>query len=184
MIGFVIGLLLRLLFGGCLLYACVTDIRTCEVYNFTWWLAGAAAIGRFLLRGGVDATVLPELVFFCMVQLLCFTRLYGKADCYAFCVCAAALASEGGGLLEFVLQMALAFCMLAFVQLLRRNIDRYICFFFFEECGCAITGFLVCCICLKCCRVLWVKNRKRRKYDYHIPVYDREERGKGFGKVS
>ena len=124
MIGFVIGLLLRLLFGGCLLYACVTDIRTCEVYNFTWWLAGAAAIGRFLLRGGVDATVLPELVFFCMVQLLCFTRLYGKADCYAFCVCAAALASEGGGLLEFVLQMALAFCMLAFVQLLRRNIDR------------------------------------------------------------
>ena len=124
MIGFVIGLLLRLLFGGCLLYACVTDIRTCEVYNFTWWLAGAAAIGRFLLRGGVEVTVLPELVFFCMVQLLCFTRLYGKADCYAFCVCAAALASEGGGLPEFVLQMALAFCMLAFVQLLRRNIDR------------------------------------------------------------
>lgn len=120
----IIELLLRLLFGGCLLYACVTDVRTYEVYNFTWWVAGAAVAGRFLLQGGIDVRVLLELVFFCMVQLFGFTKLYGRADGYAFCSCAAALASEGGGLAEFVLQMALAFGMLACVQLLRRNIDR------------------------------------------------------------
>lgn len=108
---------------GCLLFACATDCRTRRVYNVTWWISGAAA-AVLLLRSPTWRTVLPELGFFCLLQLGLFARMYGKADCYAFCVCAAAGASEGLGCMEYLLHMALAFCILAPVQICRRNLDR------------------------------------------------------------
>ena len=40
--------------GGSLLLACVTDVLTCQVYNFTWWpalAAGAVSLGS--VRGEV-----------------------------------------------------------------------------------------------------------------------------------
>lgn len=106
----------------CLLFACATDCRTCRVYNVTWWISGAAA--AVLLGRSGAWQLLPELGFFCLLQLKLFSRMYGKADCYAFCVCAAAGASEGFGCMEYLLHMALAFGILAAVQLGHRNLDR------------------------------------------------------------
>ena len=40
----------------CLLFACITDCRTCTVYNFTWWISGTAA-GILLMTGSKDFTL-------------------------------------------------------------------------------------------------------------------------------
>ena len=108
----------------CLLFACVTDCRTCEVYNFTWWISGTAAAVLILLNGTLKGEMLLELGLFCLLQLLVFTKMYGRADCYAFCVCAMVEAAEGMGFMEFLLHMLLAFGILAPVQLLYHNVDR------------------------------------------------------------
>ncbi len=49
--------------GGSLLLACVTDVLTCQVYNFTWWpalAAGAVSLGS--VRGEV---IVSLAVFWC-----------------------------------------------------------------------------------------------------------------------
>lgn len=112
---------------GCLLLACVTDLAICQVHNFVWWIGGAAA-GLLLwaeLRGAPAAVsnVLPELFAFCVIQIVLFGRLYGRADCYAFCVCAGALAGLGLGFMEFLQHMILAFLLLTVVQAFRKNIS-------------------------------------------------------------
>ncbi|MCM1056586.1 MAG: hypothetical protein NC517_03130 [Firmicutes bacterium] len=112
-------------FAGCLLFACITDCRSREVYNVTWWVAGAAA-GMLLLteRGWLAAGGIPELGFFILLQLTLFTKMYGRADCYAFSVCAVAETAAGLSLTGYLLHMLLSFMLLAFVQALRHNIGR------------------------------------------------------------
>lgn len=109
----------------CLLLACIMDCRTHEVYNVIWWAAGAAA--ALLLperKDGADIGVLWELFFFILLQLTLFTRMYGRADCYAFSVCAVAEAAVGLSLTGYLLHMLISFLLLAFVQALRHNIGR------------------------------------------------------------
>ncbi len=107
----------------CLLAACVMDCRTCEVYNITWWISGAAAL---LLAGSrrPDGEQILSLALFLLLQLLVFSRIYGRADCYAFCVCAVAETAAGFGFRDFLLHMLAAFGILAIVQAFRRNIGR------------------------------------------------------------
>ena len=109
----------------CLLFACITDCITCQVYNFTWWISGAAA--ALLLgtrKNGISLVCLGELGFFILLQLRLFSRLYGRADCYAFSVCAIAEAAAGLELAGFLVHMLGAFCLLALVQGMRRNIGK------------------------------------------------------------
>lgn len=110
---------------GCLLFACVTDTAICQVYNFTWWVAEAAGAVLFWNRCGHApdaARGVLQLSLFCIVQLLVFVRMYGRGDCYAFCVCAVAEAGLGMGFLGFLIHMTIAFVLLVFVQSLNRNI--------------------------------------------------------------
>jgi Flp pilus assembly protein protease CpaA len=107
-----------------LLFACATDLKTCEVYNVTWWISGAAAAGLWLIYGMPTWQICAELTFFCLLQCFFFSRMYGRADCYAFCVCAASCAPLGFGCFEYLVHMAFAFGALAALQLLRRNIDK------------------------------------------------------------
>lgn len=109
----------------CLLFACVTDCRTCRVYNFTWWISGTAAI--LLLMSGKNCLSMEDVVglgLFVFLQMRFFSEMYGKADCYAFCVCALAEAAAGMGLWEYLVHMLGAFCLLAVVQAFCRNIDK------------------------------------------------------------
>lgn len=106
-----------------LLFACYTDYYTCEVYNVAWWFSGTAAIFLMLLNGNLTITVIPELIVFCLIQLLVFTKMYGRADCYAFCVCAMAETACGMGFSEYLFHMLIAFGILAMVQLARRNVN-------------------------------------------------------------
>ena len=120
-------LLLALLLG-CLLLACVTDVAINQVHNFVWWIGGASSAvllwERLWMTGSIQHGVgmLFGLAIFWMVQLGLFGRLYGKADCYAFCVCAIAETGLGMGLTWVVIQMAFAFSLLVPVQFIRKNI--------------------------------------------------------------
>lgn len=96
------------------------------VYNFTWWIGGLAA-GVLLwssLEAGQPAAVLWHLSVCMALQLGLFSRLYGKADCYAFCVCAIAEASLGMRLPDHLVLMLLSLILLFPVQLWRRNIGK------------------------------------------------------------
>ena len=120
--------LLLALVVGCLLLACVTDMVMYQVYDFVWWIGGAASAILLWIRLWVTDDIrngfgiLSGLTVFWLVQLLVFGRLYGKADCYAFCVCAAAEAGLGMGLELIVTHMVFAFGMLVPIQFISKNI--------------------------------------------------------------
>lgn len=133
------------IFAGCLLAASVMDWWEKMVYRFVWWGAGAAAglsfvfcgcggweeatrkIGEEIGRGmgweAVAGFVLP-LMGFVLLQYLWFSRFYGRADCHAFCVCAAMLAACGYGYADYLTHMAVVFGSLSVIQFCRGNIAR------------------------------------------------------------
>ena len=107
--------------GGSLLLACVTDVLTCQVYNFTWWPALAAGA---VSLGSARTVVIVSLAVFWVLLLGLFGRMYGRADCYAFCVCGVVEAALGMGMEGFLGHMLLAWMFLALVQGAGGNIGR------------------------------------------------------------
>ena len=120
--------LLLAIFGGCLLFACITDCKTCEVYQFTWWIAGAAGGGIFCKMlsnsDGIGIASLGTLLFFGLLQETFFCKFYGRADCHAFVVSALAIYGMGMELRNCLNHMLYAFVGVAIVQLFRHNINR------------------------------------------------------------
>lgn len=125
--------LLLSVFAGCLLFACLTDVKACYVYQFIWWVAAAAA-GMLLWKSyetdfrnsrgyelWMTERVIP-LLFFILLQELFFCRFYGRADCHAFAVCAIVVCAFDMGMTEYLLHMILSFASLAVVQALRGNV--------------------------------------------------------------
>ena len=108
---------------SCFTFACISDLLTCTVVNFTWYIGGAAAVILFCTAGNFSLPLCGDILLFAGLQLLLFSRFYGLADCYAFIVCGITLASQGLRLKSFLVQMLLAFVMLAVVQGIRRNIS-------------------------------------------------------------
>lgn len=114
----------RLMFcvtGGCLLFASVTDHAICQVYQFTWWPVLIVVLPE-VWKVRRDAAV--PLLLFLFLQFAVFGRMYGRADCYGFCVCAAVEAVRGEKLAGYMLHMLLAWLLLLFVQIVRGNVGR------------------------------------------------------------
>lgn len=105
--------------AGCLIFACITDCKCCQVYQFVWWMGGIC--GVFCLPENMEN--LPELVLFGILQEFFFCRFYGRADSHAFVVCALMQSGMGMGLREYLIHMLLAFGGLGMVQLFRKNIN-------------------------------------------------------------
>ena len=116
------GILSEILFWGGLLAAAVSDRRTKEVYDVTFYPALAACCVQ--LAAGREWTGFWELMCFAALQLILFRRMYGGADCLAFTMCAAYTTAHGGGLLEALCVMLDTFLLLFPVQLFKRNINR------------------------------------------------------------
>lgn len=127
-------LCLMTVLAGCLVFACVTDCQSCQVFAFTWW--GAGAVGGILLfqslageYGGMqlltaaNSSRLASLFLYIILQESFFSRYYGRADCHAFVACAIAECALGMGMPEYLLHMTLAFGGLAMVQGFRGNIN-------------------------------------------------------------
>ena len=116
---------LRLLAGcllaGGLLSAAYMDRRNCWVYNYVWWwcLPWAGILG---LTADGDFSGIVAVLVFVMLQQLLFSRMYGKADCHAFSVCALAECGNAVGMVGFLLQMFLSVVLLTIVQLFRGNV--------------------------------------------------------------
>jgi len=123
-----INRLLLAVIGGCLLLACVTDLVTCQVYNFTWWPGLASSLVllwyAWFVSGTASLETVKSFLFFLTLQLMLFCRVYGRADCYAFCVCAAAEASRGFQAAGYLVHMLVAYALLFLVQTVRGNINR------------------------------------------------------------
>lgn len=123
--------LLWAVFGGSLLLACVTDSLLCQVYNFTWWISLAAALALLWCRrsvlmesGSICFDTLGGLLLFVGLQLLLRGHIYGRADSYAFCVCALAGAALKISAAGFLTHMLLAYLLLFLVQLFRGNLNH------------------------------------------------------------
>ncbi len=123
------GCLLLSVVGGCLLLACVTDLMICQVYNFTWWPAlSAAAIllwqSLWTSKISEPKEILISLLTFLILQFALFGRMYGRADGYAFCVCAIVEASRGMKAAGFLAHMLLSYTLLLLVQAVRENLNK------------------------------------------------------------
>ena len=121
--------LLLSIIGGCLILACVTDWVLCQVYNFIWWIALTAAavlLWQSLYLPGIKEKeeILIALLLFLVLQFTVFCRTYGKADGYAFCVCAVTEAARGMKLAGFLSHMLLAYALLFLVQTIRGNLNK------------------------------------------------------------
>lgn len=114
-------MLLWSIFAGCLLAAAVMDWWEQMVYRFVWWVAGAVA-GLLLFEKMWGGTVWLPFACYVVLQELFFARFYGRADCHAFCVCAAMLTAQGMGFREYLIHMALVFGGLTLLQMMRGNI--------------------------------------------------------------
>lgn len=73
-------------------------------------------------RNNISVMNIVQLLFYIALQLLFFSRMYGKADCYAFSVCAVAETALGMQLMEYLFHMLTAFILLAIVQGVKHNI--------------------------------------------------------------
>lgn len=109
---------------GGLLFACVTDSVQCQVYHFVWWIVGVVLMLCFLFATW-NHTNIPwlEITVFGFIQEVGFSKLYGKADSHAFCVCAMVFALCGKGMLWYLLHMALSLFLLGYVQWNKNNIS-------------------------------------------------------------
>ena len=113
-------ILCSLLAGGLLAAACMDAVHS-YVDNYVWWwcLPWAGILG--MTAGGEFSGIVAVLVFVMLQQLL-FSRMYGKADCHAFSVCALAECGNAVGMVGFLLQMFLSVVLLTIVQLFRGNV--------------------------------------------------------------
>lgn len=120
--GYFLRILLLGIVSGGLLAAWVMDVETHLIYDFVWWISGSAAGILWMISGNVQAVWWDVLCFMILQQLL-FGRLYGRADCHAFCVCAPALGAFGMIMQDYLIHMLIAFCILTATQLIRGNVD-------------------------------------------------------------
>lgn len=108
--------------AGGLLFACLTDVRYCKVYDFVWWMELTAGVLLLYSQPVQWPFVWGQFVCFLFLQNCLFGRFYGRADVYAFCACGLLESVFGIGLLGYLLHMAGAFLLLTVVQGLRHNI--------------------------------------------------------------
>ena len=113
-------LLLGVVWGG-LMAAWIMDVETHLIYNFVWYICGFAAVLLLLLSGNVPA-VWRDILCFILLQEILFARMYGRADCHGFCVCALTQGAYCMKMYDYLIQMLIAFILLTAVQLIRRNV--------------------------------------------------------------
>ena len=119
--GYYLCVLLLSIVSGGLLAAGVMDVETHLIYDFVWWISGTAAL--LLLLFSENARVLWwDIMSFIVLQHLLFGRLYGRADCHAFCVCALAEGAFGMTMQDYLVHMLIAIGILSAVQLAGGNV--------------------------------------------------------------
>jgi len=107
------------------------------VFQFTWWVAAVILVVWFMVKyvryGCNLVTIQPGtsilsglcgLFLYILMQEFFFSRMYGRADCHGFVLCGVAQYLCGINMSGYVYHMAIAWGMLAVVQLGRKNVNR------------------------------------------------------------
>lgn len=105
----------------------IMDLQYKKVRRYVWWIALLAGVVLHLANavwGMEKVGIFLELIVFAVFQYALFSRLYGLADCHAFVCCSVVLGAYGGRMTEYLLHMLFAMCLLAGVQLGRKNVNR------------------------------------------------------------
>ena len=114
-----------ILFAGSLLGACIMDLREQMVYRFLWLIGGLGACVLMVLNireSYINVASMADLGAFMVLQQVGFAKLYGRADCHAFCLCATVMTALGLGFRDYVMHMLLTFVALTVVQAARGNV--------------------------------------------------------------
>ena len=117
----VIRIMAYIMLSGGLLMASWMDRKECLVYNYVWWWCMPWAC-LLALSEGWDIRTWIAAAGFAALQQLVFGHMYGRADCYAFSVCALAECTGDTGILWPLCHMLLAVILLTVVQLFHGNV--------------------------------------------------------------
>ncbi|MCD7835109.1 MAG: hypothetical protein LUG83_00305 [Lachnospiraceae bacterium] len=109
--------------SGCILFASVMDMLSNKVYDFIWWLAAASELIIYIWHP-VSVWGLVCLTLFFVIQEIFLVKLYGRADCHAFCICAVMESIFGMDITGFLMHMIFSFFLLSAAQYFAGNIDK------------------------------------------------------------
>ncbi len=112
----------------CLMLAACMDYMHQEVYNLFWlppllvW--PLCCMERIMALGQSEGMKgMLQLLLFMILQQFLFVRFYGRADCHAFCFCAAYLWLWDRGIYSYLFHMLCALGLLAVIQGIKGNIS-------------------------------------------------------------
>ena len=110
-------------FSGSLYFACMTDIYLHEAYDICWYVNALAAMMIWIVTPP-NIVQLSGIGLFFLIQEIIFAKLYGKADCHAFCTCAMFGSGFGMEAENYFRHMVLSYIFLIVHQFWSRNIGK------------------------------------------------------------
>lgn len=112
-----------LLLGIYLVICTVTDALICQVYDVMQYI-GVIGGGLWLFLQVPGCRLGGSLILFAFIQYFVFGRMYGKGDAMGYCICSLYLTGKQMGLEGYLYHMFISFCLLVFIQIIRKNISR------------------------------------------------------------
>lgn len=113
---------------GILMLATMLDMENCRIERIVWGGFFGVIPGMILclckMRCRPDWGVLWQWVLFVLLQYLLFARMYGLADCHAFCSCAVLLFVSGRGIASMLVHMLCSIVLLGLVQGVKGNVNK------------------------------------------------------------
>lgn len=118
------GMDISMLLLGIYLVTCtVTDGLICQVYDVMQYIGLIGGVFWLLLQK-TECLLGVSLILFAFIQYFVFGRMYGKGDAMGYCICSLYLTGKQMGLEGYLYHMFISFCLLVFIQIIRKNISR------------------------------------------------------------
>lgn len=113
---------------GILMLATLLDMENCRIERIVWGVFLLVTPGIILylckIRFRCAWGVVWQWILFVLLQYLLFARMYGLADCHAFCSCAVLLAASGRGITSMLVHMLCSIVLLGLVQWAKGNVNK------------------------------------------------------------
>lgn len=105
-----------------LLFTAYIDFKTQEVYRVIW------AFPMAIAGMGISYTkeAILSLGIFFILQFFLFSKFYGKADSFCFCLSAETIVISNGQLLDCLIHMLIALTLMFVANLCKHNVDKHL----------------------------------------------------------
>ena len=136
---YIIEMVMLSMFGILLVHAALEDHKYKRVRRYIWYISGMIggvlySMNAFTACGQMGIIIhrqykrewelLAELICFGLLQLRLFSKMYGRADSYAFICCSMVLSAFGDGMLVYLVHMLVAVVLLGAMQLAYGNVGK------------------------------------------------------------